>query len=75
MSAPRLLLEHNRNWTSSMTENVDELPWKPEGKWVRRGCSGQKLVRLSHNGATKLLQGTASSARPVATDVFLGSCV
>lgn len=27
MSAARLLLEHNRNWTSSMTENVDKFLW------------------------------------------------
>lgn len=36
MSAQGLLLEHNRNWTSSMTEKVDELPWKLSRKWVRR---------------------------------------
>lgn len=69
-----LLLEHNRSWTSSITQNVDELPREPGRKWVRRVFWTKKKNRVHVHTPARwdTLEGVAASARMCSGVLRLG---
>lgn len=71
-----LLLEHNRSWASSITQNVDELPREPGRKWVRRFFldkkKKKKRVHVHTPARWDTLEGVAASAHMCSGVLRLG---